>query len=87
MAARLGATQTALRNHLIRYGDEGAYIGPQTVAPEGLRGLELHEVLRSLALMEKRGLVRREGVRYILTNGGRAYDSRGERRGYRKVQS
>ena len=82
--ARLGRVQSALVNWIRTGGEVATFIGPQTVPPPGdLRGMEFRDVFASLTRLEKRGLIRRERIGWVLTYSGNTYDSRGERRGYR----
>lgn len=61
----IGAIQRNILLFLARCNkEEGAFIGSTTKAEE-LRGLDLLQVERALAGLTKRGLVRKEGIRYV----------------------
>lgn len=62
---RLGPRQRDIVEYLRRGPVTGSVICSTTKAPE-FGGLDLEQVERSLAGLIRRGIVRREGIRYIL---------------------
>jgi hypothetical protein len=64
--AKLGKVQRAILNHIANSGGDGAYIGRSARAPEGLEGYNLKELERPLAALVRKGIIRREGIRYVL---------------------
>jgi DNA-binding MarR family transcriptional regulator len=62
---RIGSIQRDILMLLYRCGDTGAFIGSTTKARE-LRGYDLAQVERALTSLIGRGLVRKEGIRYII---------------------
>jgi hypothetical protein len=63
---RIGYIQRDIVAYLSRCGEGGGHIGPTTKAEE-FNGLDLEQVKRSLDGLLRRGIVRREGIRYLLT--------------------
>jgi hypothetical protein len=62
---RLGKVQRDIVAFLSRCSASGAAICSTTKAEE-FRGYDLEQVERALAGLMRRGIVRREGIRYIL---------------------
>jgi hypothetical protein len=65
---RLGSIQRDIVAYLSRCPPIGGCICSTTKATE-FRGYELEQVERALAGLMRRGIVRRERIRYILTEG------------------
>lgn len=63
---RLGQIQRDIVDYLTRCGADGGYIGPLTKDDE-FRGYDFEQVERSLAALMRRGVIRREGIRYVLS--------------------
>ena len=66
---RLGSIQRRIMSYLNRCGPSGGFIGATTKAIE-FRGLDLEQIERSLACLLKRGIIRKDGIRYIAMKTG-----------------
>ena len=62
---RLGAIQRLVVSYLSRCPPTGGAISSTTKAEE-FRGLDLIQVERAIAGLTRRGIIRREGIRYLL---------------------
>lgn len=65
MTGFVGSIQRSVLNYLARCGDVGGAICSTTKAAE-FRGLDLDQVERAISGLLRRGMIRREGIRYIL---------------------
>jgi hypothetical protein len=64
---RLGKIQCDIVNYLARCPMTGGVICSTTKAEE-FRGLDLEQVERSIAGLLRRGIIRRDGIRYVLAH-------------------
>lgn len=64
---RLGPNQRKVISYLAACGTKGGAIWAGMVARE-FRGLDYEQVDRAAAALLRRGVIRRDGIRYILTN-------------------
>lgn len=62
---RFGSIQKNILMFLYEAGEKGAFIGSTTKAKE-FRGYNLNQVMSSLQKLIKRGIIYKEGIRYIL---------------------
>lgn len=70
MKSRLGPIQREIVAYLSRCGNSGGHIGSTSRIPE-FQGYFYEGIERSLLSLEKRDIVYREGIRYILREGAR----------------
>lgn len=68
---RLGSIQQSIMTYLNRCGPNGGFIGSTTKAPE-FGGLDLEQVERSLSSLLRRGVIRKEGIRYVVVDRSEA---------------
>ena len=62
---RLGKIQQDIVSYLSHCGEHGGVICSTTKASE-FRGLDLEQVQRSIEALLRRGIIRREGIRYLI---------------------